>query len=236
MTDQVCEHSSGRLVPVLCVGAWAAATVALLTPNVESQVSLAGSGTVVVMLPSATRTETQLSLTIDYELPQQVAALPKRPYYNGRLYTVNSRYDPLIHEVSTAHNIDVALVKAMVQAESAFESDAVSQEGAHGLMQVLPETADRYAVKNLKDPYQNLQAGVRHLKRLLKMFNGDVVLAVAAYNAGENAVKRFAGIPPYDETLTYVGKVLGLRKLYARQSPVIRSNSLLSQADGGTAG
>jgi soluble lytic murein transglycosylase-like protein len=161
---------------------------------------------------------------------------PRVPYYDGRLFTVNSRYHPLIEKVSATHDVDEALVKAVVQAESAFDSEALSRDGAQGLMQVLPTTAARYSIDNLSDPHQNLQAGVRHLKRLLKMFKGNVPLALAAYNAGENAVKRFDGIPPYEETLAYVGKVLGLWKLYARQLSLYPPMTLLSQSHAGIPG
>lgn len=163
-------------------------------------------------------------------------AEPHVPRYDGRLFTVNSRYHPLIEQVSAMYDVDDALVKAVVQAESAFDPDAVSREGAQGLMQVLPATAARYAIENLTDPLQNLHAGVRHLKRLLRMFNGNMPLALAAYNAGENAVKRFDGIPPYGETLVYVGKVLGLWKLYARQVALYPPTTVLSKSQAGISG
>ncbi len=228
MVVQCGNRLSNWLVPTLCLWAWSGAIIALVSPDAEEPAFLErlfGAGP-----PLDTP-----SVTVDgvAEIPD---ARPRIPYYDGRLFTVNSRYHPLIEKVSATHDVDEALVKALVQAESAFDSDAVSREGAQGLMQVLPTTASRYSIENLSDPLQNLQAGVRHLKRLLKMFKGDVPLAIAAYNAGENAVKRFDGIPPYDETLAYVGKVLGLWKLYAQQLPLYPPTTLLSQSRAGISG
>lgn len=133
------------------------------------------------------------------------------------LWTVRSRYDTIIHETARRHDVDPALVKAIVQAESAFDPAAVSRAGARGLMQVLPETASRFAITNLSDPRQNLRAGVLYLKHLLGLFEGDVAMAVAAYNAGPNTVRRYRGVPPYRETRSYLVKVMELRAAYANQ-------------------
>jgi len=133
------------------------------------------------------------------------------------LWTVRSRYDTLIEETARRHEVDPALVKAIVQAESAFDPKAVSRTGARGLMQVLPETASRFAIKNLNDPRQNLKAGVLYLKHLLEIFDGNITKAVAAYNAGPNTVRRYRGVPPYRETQNYLVKVMGLREAYASQ-------------------
>lgn len=134
------------------------------------------------------------------------------------LWTVRSRYDQLIETTARRHDVDPALVKAIVQAESAFDPEAVSRSGAQGLMQVLPTTASRFSIKNLTDPRQNLRAGVLYLKYLLELFDGDVTMAVAAYNAGPNSVRRHRGVPPYNETRNYLTKVMGLRDAYADAS------------------
>jgi soluble lytic murein transglycosylase-like protein len=134
------------------------------------------------------------------------------------LWTVRSRYDGLIESMARRHDVDPALVKAIVQAESAFDPKAVSRSGARGLMQVLPTTASRFSIKNLSDPRQNLRAGVLYLKHLLDLFDGDVTMAVAAYNAGPNSVRRHRGVPPYSETRNYLAKVMGLRRAYADSS------------------
>lgn len=137
-------------------------------------------------------------------------APPKRA-----MWTVRSRFDDLIDSVARRHDVDPALVKAIVQAESAFDPHAVSRSGARGLMQVLPATASRFSIENLSDPHQNLRAGVLYLKHLLRLFDGDVIMAVAAYNAGPNSVRRHRGVPPYNETRRYLTKVMGLREAYA---------------------
>ncbi len=228
MVVQFSRRWSDWLVPTLCLWAWSAATISLVSPVAQELAFFSRHS-------GASRPADTPAASID-RLSETLYIKPRVPYYNGRLFTVNSRYHPLIEKVSARHDVDEALVKAVVQAESAFDSGALSREGAQGLMQVLPTTAARYSIQNLSDPHQNLQAGIRHLKRLLKMFKGNVPLALAAYNAGENAVKRFDGIPPYEETLAYVGKVLGLWKLYARQLSLYPPNTLLSQSHAGIPG
>ncbi len=131
------------------------------------------------------------------------------------LYTIKSQYDAMILEVALAYGIDPALVKAVVHAESAFNSNAISRRGAMGLMQLMPETAIRFQVADPLVPQQNVQAGVQYLRHLLEIFDWDIQLALAAYNAGPNVVRRFDKIPPYRETQGYVRKVVGLHELYA---------------------
>jgi soluble lytic murein transglycosylase-like protein len=123
---------------------------------------------------------------------------------NRKLFT------PLIREIAERHQLQPALIHAVVQAESAYDPKALSKKGARGLMQLMPATAARYAVSDTWNPKQNLEGGVRYLKDLLAMFKNDLTLAIAAYNAGENAVKRAGNkVPPYAETQRYVRKVLG---------------------------
>lgn len=129
--------------------------------------------------------------------------------------TAVATYGQLIDQIAASHGVDSGLVKAMVQAESAFNPSAVSQRGASGLMQLMPGTAVRYGVYSLLDPTENIRGGVRHLKYLLELFEHNTVLAIAAYNAGENAVRRYQGIPPYGETQAYVKKVLRLQRTYS---------------------
>jgi soluble lytic murein transglycosylase-like protein len=126
-----------------------------------------------------------------------------------------STYDPLIRKVSTRHGVDFALVKAIMHVESSFNPYAASNKGALGLMQVLPSTARRHGVEDFYDPQQNIEAGVRHIKYLSEKFNHKQYLVIAAYNAGENAVIRHGGIPPYTETQAYVRKVLSMKRQYA---------------------
>lgn len=127
-------------------------------------------------------------------------------------------YDRLIRRTAAAHNVDVWLVKAVVHAESGFDPHAVSRVGASGLMQLMPATAKRYGVEDIFDPSQNVAGGVRYLRDLLRLFKNDVRLAVAAYNAGEGAVQRHRGVPPYSETRQYVTKVLEFRNRYRQRA------------------
>lgn len=127
-------------------------------------------------------------------------------------------YGSQIWQASRKHNVDGLLVAAIVEAESRFSSHAVSHRGAVGLMQVVPATAGHYGSPDLLDPSMNLEVGTRYLSRLLREFDGDLELALAAYNAGPGAVVRYDGVPPYRETRRYVAKVLSL---YRRHSETV---------------
>ena len=117
--------------------------------------------------------------------------------------------EPLIRRIADDHQIRPALVHAVIRAESAYRADAVSSAGAVGLMQLMPATAQRYSVSDRRDPEQNLRGGTAYLRDLLEMFDNDLQLALAAYNAGENAVIKYGhAIPPYRETQDYVRKVI----------------------------
>ena len=129
------------------------------------------------------------------------------------------RYSSIIDAASKTHGVDGALVHAVITAESGYNASAVSKAGARGLMQLMPDTAARYGVRDIHDPRENINGGVRYLRDLITMFNGNIELAVAAYNAGENAVIRYGNkIPPYAETVHYVPKVLGFYRKFQRQS------------------
>lgn len=130
---------------------------------------------------------------------------PNRP---AETLTVPARYQGLIARSSTAHGVDARLVSAVIKVESGFETRARSRKGAMGLMQLMPDTARRYAVRRPYDPAANIDAGTRHLRSLLDRLPLDV--ALAAYNAGEATVARFQGIPPYAETRGYVTRILKL--------------------------
>jgi soluble lytic murein transglycosylase-like protein len=125
---------------------------------------------------------------------------------------VNKRkYAELVEKAADKHQVDVKLLHAVIQAESAYDATAISSAGAVGLMQLMPDTARRYGVTDRRDPLQNIDGGTRYLKYLLQLFNSNLNLAVAAYNAGENAVIRYHhSIPPYPETRNYVRQVLAL--------------------------
>ncbi len=125
-----------------------------------------------------------------------------------------THYDALISEFSQKYKVDFALIKAMIQAESGFNPLAISRKGAKGLMQLMPETAMRMNVSNVFNPKENIEGGVRYFKYLLSLFNNDLRLSLAAYNAGENLVSQLRSIPPYRETIDYVRKVLNYYQAY----------------------
>jgi soluble lytic murein transglycosylase-like protein len=133
------------------------------------------------------------------------------------------RYASLIHAAATKHGVDEHLVAAVIAAESNFNTRAVSRKRALGLMQLLPETAARYAVRNVFDPEQNIEGGVHYLKDLLARYKNNVALALAAYNAGPEAVDRYGGLPPFPETRNYVREIT--TKL-AHEAPIAAAASL----------
>ncbi|HEX9625307.1 MAG TPA: lytic transglycosylase domain-containing protein [Acidiferrobacterales bacterium] len=174
----------------------------------------------VYQLPGGTRIITDHPIANkDYKLVRKsesargVGAMVSEKRVQSAAIDVNA-YDRLIRRAATRHRVDIALVKAVMHAESAFNPNAISDKGASGLMQLMPATAARYGVEDIFDPVQNVHGGVRYLRDLLVMFDHNPRLAVAAYNAGENAVKRHRGIPPYAETRGYVRKVLALKQTY----------------------
>ena len=133
----------------------------------------------------------------------------------GDLQENEKLYTRLIDRVSRELSLDRNLVHAVVRVESAFDPQAVSRTGAVGLMQLMPRTAELYGVRDSRNPTQNIYAGVLHLRKLIQQFN-DVVLALAAYNAGENAVINYGyKVPPYPETQNYVRKVLVFYRQYS---------------------
>ena len=125
-----------------------------------------------------------------------------------------SLYDDLISRAAQQNAIDPRLVKSVMLIESGFNPAAVSRKGARGLMQLMPETADQYGVKHIFDPEENVAAGARYLAYLLGVYAGDVSRSLAAYNAGENAVARYGGVPPFQETQVYVHK--GMTAYYGK--------------------
>ena len=129
------------------------------------------------------------------------------------------KYDRWITEIARRYRIDRRLILAIIAVESDFDPRAVSRKGAMGLMQLMPATARRYGVRNPFDPYENIHAGVRHLRYLMQRYGSDLRLVLAAYNAGEQAVDQYRDIPPYPETRQYVRNVLrlygrGYRRIY----------------------
>jgi soluble lytic murein transglycosylase-like protein len=151
------------------------------------------------------------------------AAFRLRPNYNGE-------FNHHIDAAATLHGVSTELVRAVIQVESEFDPLARSSKGAQGLMQLMPDTARRMGVANALDPRQNIFGGVRYLRQLLDMFRGDVALTAAAYNAGENAVTRYGGVPPFRETRGYVQKVQSLLSGFV---PSVQAASFITPTTGG---
>jgi soluble lytic murein transglycosylase-like protein len=135
-----------------------------------------------------------------------------------------TRYDEWIRQAAILYQIPPELIRAVIKIESNYDARAVSHTGAQGLMQLMPETAMRMQVRDAFDPRENIFGGTRYLRVLANMFNGDLSLTIAGYNAGEAAVVRYAGIPPYEETQDYVVKVTGFYRAYrTTKDPVVAS-------------
>ena len=152
---------------------------------------------------------------VAYKQPKHLSP-PKTVFYeNGaQPVTLSPQLAAIVDHVSHDYAVDNSLVRAVIHAESDFNANAVSPKGASGLMQLMPETALRYGVRDIFDPEQNIIGGVHYLRDLLETFGHNVRLALAAYNAGEQAVLRYGGVPPYPETLRYVNRVMQLHSRY----------------------
>ena len=162
---------------------------------------------------------------------QSRAAFERTPIFHRVMDQANAgRFEPLIEQYAKLQQLDPALVKAVIAVESSFQPNAVSVKGAVGLMQIIPETGERYGVvgdarrsieQKLRDPAVNLRVGTRHLRYLLALFADDLELALAAYNAGENAVTRYGNtVPPFAETLEYVKLVQQFHSFYRPLPPL----------------
>ncbi|MDI6698052.1 MAG: lytic transglycosylase domain-containing protein [Candidatus Saccharicenans sp.] len=127
--------------------------------------------------------------------------------FAARQDELKARYDPIIQKLAARHGVPADLVHAVIKAESNYDQFAVSPKGALGLMQLMPETAMKYGVLNILDPEQNIEGGIKYLKDLIKQYKGERNLVLSAYNAGQGAVEKHNGVPPYPETRTYLKKV-----------------------------
>lgn len=153
--------------------------------------------------------------SIRYSFIETCYACAPLPGVNfGTLRLNTAAYAAEIRAAAAQHGVDEAIVRAIIHAESSFNPNARSRVGAQGLMQLMPPTARRFGVSNSYDPVQNIGGGVQYLAWLLKRYNGDLTLAAAGYNAGEGAVDRYKGVPPYNETQRYVERVRVLAERY----------------------
>ena len=160
-------------------------------------------------VPHATPMAIEAARSAAAEVGESAQKLPVTGLVRGAQSTP-LEVDAAIEQAARRHNVDANLVRALIRVESNFNPQAVSRKGAIGLMQLMPSTAKQLNVTNPYDPVQNVDAGVRHLKKLLQDFGGNVKLSLAAYNAGEGAVHRSSGIPNYAETKNYVKRISAL--------------------------
>ncbi len=178
----------------------------------------------ILLLAPSIAAQAGVYVYVDFEGTAHFTDAPTKSYYRPLpafglprgIDLSHGQYAELIDIISAEHGVDSTLVKAIIRVESNFNQYAVSRAGAQGLMQLMPGTADRYAVSNAFDPADNLRGGIRYLRSLHDMFPGRLPLVLAAYNAGENAVLRHDGIPPFPETREYVRRVL---QFYGRPAP-----------------
>jgi soluble lytic murein transglycosylase len=138
-------------------------------------------------------------------------------YRSKIVYRAPQSYDAIIAKAARKHGVASALIKSVIQAESAFDPTAISPRGAQGLMQIMPANLKALAVRDPFDPQQNIMGGTRYLKQMLQRYDNNMKLALAAYNAGPGAVDRHNhSVPPFDETRAYVNKVIRLYQTYKR--------------------
>lgn len=157
--------------------------------------------------------------TINYSFMETCFACSVKSTVNFRTLRLNpNAYAAEIAEASRTYGVEESIIRAIIHAESAYNPRALSRVGAQGLMQLMPATARRFGVSNAFDPGSNIKGGVQYLAWLLKRFNGDITLMAAGYNAGEGAVGKYGGVPPYAETRVYVQRVKMLAERY-RSTP-----------------
>ncbi|MEA1936253.1 MAG: lytic transglycosylase domain-containing protein [Thermodesulfobacteriota bacterium] len=157
-------------------------------------------------------------LRIHESLPEERLVIVQKkslPYVRGK--KAERLFHPIVLEAADRHQVDPALVKAIIMAESSYNPRAVSKKGAKGLMQLMPQTARALGVVDIFDPEHNINAGVRYFKRLMNRFDGDTRLALAAYNAGSRKVRQYQGVPPFRATKHYIKKVFRYYKHYKKE-------------------
>lgn len=203
----------------------------------SAAVSLAASAKAPAAVTLVVRAEPQTGRLVRRVVPSNYSATAKNTAPPGLSPTAKSAppaLENLADQIAQRHNIDRDLVHSVIRVESNYNPLAVSSKGALGLMQLIPSTARRFGVSNSFDPGENLEGGIRYLKYLLDQYGGDHLLALAAYNAGEAAVARYRGVPPFPETLGYVLQVeksLSSSK-EARKQQTSVSRSPTTAADG----
>jgi hypothetical protein len=171
-----------------------------------------------LQLPCGGSAEIAVSEVVSIEPEEVFHSAPRNPL-------LDTPYGNFIVAASKHHGVDADLIVSVITAESKFNPKAVSRKNARGLMQLLPETATRFGVKNIFDPQENIEAGTRYLRELLDRYNNDLTLTLAAYNAGPQRVELYKSVPPYRETLTYVRRVQQTYKARKSGSPARASSA-----------
>jgi len=160
---------------------------------------------------------------VAFQVPEQKPPAPpaeKKPETRHPVMArdkAENRFHPIIIRAASRYNVDAALIKAVIKAESGYNARAVSKRGAMGLMQLMPGTAEELGVVDGFNPEHNINGGVRYLKRLMDRFDGNISLALAAYNAGSRKVRHYNGIPPFKATHIYIKKVFRYYRIYSDQ-------------------
>lgn len=205
---------------------WALAGSVLLAPAARADVYLYRDSLGVLHFTNAPTERPSQFLFKDRALPPAPRILTYFPRPgSGRVSAEPTAYDALIREIAERYNVEYALVKAVIKAESAFDRLAVSPKGALGLMQLMPGTAAQHQVRNVFLPRDNIEGGVRHLRLLLDRYGGNLPLVIAAYNAGTQRVETAGGVPPILETREYLARVLRYRSAYMREAPGVLADN-----------
>lgn len=212
-----------RLFNILVIGG--VAMLSATPKNLHAQVH-AEEGSVVAMITTNGKLYTNVKAE-DKIAPAPVPVTPDSPTVLRTDTAMPAQYRELVDAISRNNGVDPDLIDAMMKTESNYNRWAISSKGAKGLMQLIPETGRRFGVQDFFDPRQNIEGGVRYMKFLLQMFDNNIDLSLAAYNAGENLVARLKAIPPIPETRNYVQKI---RAVYTKPS----ANPVAFASNGGS--
>ncbi len=174
--------------------------------SLEKDVQVIGSTLDISQLADFQSPEGETGSTVAYNIPSHIKHKKER------------RFHPIILQEAKRYKVDPCLVKAIIMAESGYNPKAISKRGAKGLMQLMPSTAEALGVEDIFNPKENISGGIRYFKQLVKRFDGNVKLALAAYNAGSQKVRHYRGIPPFKSTQYYIQKVFKYYELYKDQS------------------
>lgn len=183
------------------------------TPQEDSKIQDETLNSTSVSTESTQLQETKqenISLETEPFVPLEIKEIEKTPTLKSKISmkTKNPTIDEIIETFSNKYSVDSDFIKAIIKQESGFNPKATSKKGAMGLMQLMPKTAKSLGVNDAYNPFENIEGGVKHIKGLLNRYNNNEELALAAYNAGAGAVKKYGGIPPYKETQNYVKSIM----------------------------